>query len=165
MTSYSAYWIGQLAKRYNERGPAGMHNRQHTTSRRAARVRSERDGYTTDRPLRDALPSDLMTDVNSDSFTKKLSWAFRHHNGTRFGNESGVSSAPVMIRTRRPRGGASWWESSKWAQCRRRKAGLAGLGGLFLPFAREIFSRRKKSLRLPIKNNPRIPANPVPTDR
>ena len=87
MTSYSAYWIGQLAKRYNERGPAGMHNRQHTTSRRAARVRSERDGYTTDRPLRDALPSDLMTDVNSDSFTKKLSWAFRHHNGTRFGNE------------------------------------------------------------------------------
>ena len=44
VTSYSAYWIGQLAKRYNERGPAGMHNRQHTTSRRAARIRSERDG-------------------------------------------------------------------------------------------------------------------------
>jgi len=36
VTSYSAYWIGQLAKRYNEQGPAGMHNRQHTASRRAA---------------------------------------------------------------------------------------------------------------------------------
>src|SRR5258706_1327892 len=36
VTGYSAYWIGQIAKRYNERGPAGMHNRQHTTSRRAA---------------------------------------------------------------------------------------------------------------------------------
>jgi hypothetical protein len=36
VTGYSAYWIGQLAKRYNEHGPAGMHNRQHTTSRRAA---------------------------------------------------------------------------------------------------------------------------------
>lgn len=36
VTGYSAYWIGQLAKRYNTQGPAGMHNRQHTTSRRAA---------------------------------------------------------------------------------------------------------------------------------
>ena len=34
-TGYSRYWIGQLAKRYNEQGPAGMRNRQHTTSRRA----------------------------------------------------------------------------------------------------------------------------------
>jgi transposase len=33
-TGYSAYWIGQLARRYNEQGPAGMVNRQHTTSRR-----------------------------------------------------------------------------------------------------------------------------------
>jgi transposase len=36
VTGYSAYWIGHLARRYNEQGPAGMHNRQHTTSRRAA---------------------------------------------------------------------------------------------------------------------------------
>lgn len=36
VTGYSAYWIGQLAKRYNDQGPAGMHNRQHTTSRRTA---------------------------------------------------------------------------------------------------------------------------------
>src|SRR5262252_4892797 len=36
VTGYSAYWIGQLAKRYNAQGPAGMRNRQHTTSRRAA---------------------------------------------------------------------------------------------------------------------------------
>jgi transposase len=28
-TGYSAYWIGQIAKRYNEQGPEGMHNRQH----------------------------------------------------------------------------------------------------------------------------------------
>jgi transposase len=34
MTSYSAYWIGQIAKRYNSQGPAGMHNRRHTTSYR-----------------------------------------------------------------------------------------------------------------------------------
>jgi hypothetical protein len=33
VTGYSAYWIGQLAKRYNQQGLAGMHNRQHTTSR------------------------------------------------------------------------------------------------------------------------------------
>jgi hypothetical protein len=35
VTGYSAYWIGQIAKRYNEQGPASMQNRQHTTSRRA----------------------------------------------------------------------------------------------------------------------------------
>jgi Winged helix-turn helix len=28
-TGYSAYWIGQLARRYNAHGPAGMRNRQH----------------------------------------------------------------------------------------------------------------------------------------
>lgn len=33
-TGYSPYWIGQIAKRYNEQGAAGMTNRQHTTSRR-----------------------------------------------------------------------------------------------------------------------------------
>ena len=31
---YRAYWIGQIAKRYNEQGPAGMQNRRHTTSYR-----------------------------------------------------------------------------------------------------------------------------------
>ena len=36
VTGYSAYWIGQIAKRYNAQGPASMHNHQHTTSRRAA---------------------------------------------------------------------------------------------------------------------------------
>jgi transposase len=34
VTGYSAYWIGQIAKRYNAEGPASMHNRRHTTSRR-----------------------------------------------------------------------------------------------------------------------------------
>src|SRR5258708_26521914 len=34
VTGYSAYWIGQLAKRYNTEGPAGMHNRRHTTAHR-----------------------------------------------------------------------------------------------------------------------------------
>jgi hypothetical protein len=36
VTGYSAYWIGHIAKRDNAQGPAGMHTRQHTTSRRAA---------------------------------------------------------------------------------------------------------------------------------
>src|SRR5258706_12901346 len=31
---YRAYWIGQIAKRYNEQGPAGMQNRRPTTSYR-----------------------------------------------------------------------------------------------------------------------------------
>ena len=31
---YRAYWIGQIAKRYNEQGPAGLQNRRHTTSYR-----------------------------------------------------------------------------------------------------------------------------------
>jgi hypothetical protein len=35
---YRAYWIGQIAKRYNEQGPDGMHNRRHTTSYRPASV-------------------------------------------------------------------------------------------------------------------------------
>src|SRR5258707_12043407 len=35
-TSYSPYWIGQIAKRYNTQGPAGMINRQYTHSHRAA---------------------------------------------------------------------------------------------------------------------------------
>jgi hypothetical protein len=35
-TSYSPYWIGQIAKRYNTQGPAGMSNRQYTHSHRAA---------------------------------------------------------------------------------------------------------------------------------
>jgi transposase len=34
VTGYSAYWIGQIAQRYNTEGPAGMHNRRHTTSHR-----------------------------------------------------------------------------------------------------------------------------------
>ena len=37
---YRAYWIGQIAKRYNEHGPEGMHNRRHTTSYRPAPVLS-----------------------------------------------------------------------------------------------------------------------------
>lgn len=35
-TGYSRYWIGQIAKRYNAEGPAGMRNRQYTHSHRAA---------------------------------------------------------------------------------------------------------------------------------
>src|SRR5215469_1064559 len=39
-TGYTHYWIGQIAKRYNEQGPAGMVNRQHTTSWRVPRMLS-----------------------------------------------------------------------------------------------------------------------------
>jgi hypothetical protein len=35
-TGYSPYWIGQLAKRYNTEGPAGMRNRARLTSHRQA---------------------------------------------------------------------------------------------------------------------------------
>jgi transposase len=37
---YRAYWIGQIAKRYNEQGHEGMHNRRHPTSYRPAPVLS-----------------------------------------------------------------------------------------------------------------------------
>ena len=37
MTSYRAYWIGQIAKRYSEEEPSGMVNRRHTTSYLARR--------------------------------------------------------------------------------------------------------------------------------
>jgi winged helix-turn-helix protein len=40
VTGYRAYWIGQIAKRYNEQGPDGMHNRRHTTSYRPPPVLS-----------------------------------------------------------------------------------------------------------------------------
>ena len=33
-TGYSRYWIGQLVRRYNEQGPAAMHNRQDTHAHR-----------------------------------------------------------------------------------------------------------------------------------
>src|SRR5450755_5057630 len=39
-TGDTAAWIGQIAKRYNVEGPAGMVNRQHTTSWRAPRMLS-----------------------------------------------------------------------------------------------------------------------------
>jgi transposase len=39
-TGYNRGWIGQIAKRSNEQGPAGMVNRQHTTSWRAPRMLS-----------------------------------------------------------------------------------------------------------------------------
>jgi transposase len=34
-TGYTAYWIGQLARRYNNEGPAGMVTRRHTAPRHA----------------------------------------------------------------------------------------------------------------------------------
>jgi transposase len=37
---YRAYWIGRIAKRYNEQGPEGMCNRRHTTSYRPPPVLS-----------------------------------------------------------------------------------------------------------------------------
>src|SRR5258706_14296959 len=40
VTGYRAYWIGQIAKRYNEQGPAGMYNRRPTTSYRPPPVLS-----------------------------------------------------------------------------------------------------------------------------
>src|SRR5258708_32241171 len=39
-TGDTASWIGQIAKRYNAEGPAGMVNRQRTTSWRAPRLPS-----------------------------------------------------------------------------------------------------------------------------
>lgn len=39
-TGYTRAWIGQIAKRYNEQGPDGMHNRRRTTSWRAPRMLS-----------------------------------------------------------------------------------------------------------------------------
>lgn len=39
-TGYTRYWIGQIAKRYNSEGPAGMVNRQYTTSWRPPRMLS-----------------------------------------------------------------------------------------------------------------------------
>ena len=39
-TGYSRYWIGQIAKRYNAEGPAGMVNRQPTRTRRTPRLLS-----------------------------------------------------------------------------------------------------------------------------
>src|SRR6478736_391236 len=35
-TGYSAYWIGQLVRRYNREGPEGMRNRARITSHRQA---------------------------------------------------------------------------------------------------------------------------------
>src|SRR5258708_24936685 len=37
-TGYTRTWIGQIAKRYNAEGPAGLGNKQHTTSLRAPRL-------------------------------------------------------------------------------------------------------------------------------
>ena len=55
---YRAYWIGQIAKRYNAEGPAGMHNRRHTTSYRpppvlAPALQEERRGVLAAAAARD----------------------------------------------------------------------------------------------------------------
>src|SRR2546430_16557327 len=39
-TGYSRYWIGQVARRYNQQGPEGMVNRQYTHAHRAPLTRS-----------------------------------------------------------------------------------------------------------------------------
>jgi transposase len=35
VTGYSAYWIGQIARRYNQQGPAGVEDRRHALPGRA----------------------------------------------------------------------------------------------------------------------------------
>lgn len=55
-TGYSRYWIGQLAKRYNEQGPAGMIDRRRTDSRRAPSLLSAEQQEELRRALRGAAP-------------------------------------------------------------------------------------------------------------
>src|SRR5215471_18068365 len=57
-TGYRAYWIGQIAKRYNEQGPAGMVNRRHTTSYRPPSVLSAELQEESHRLLADAAAKD-----------------------------------------------------------------------------------------------------------
>src|SRR5258708_23506285 len=51
VTGYSAYGIGQIAKRYNTEGPAGLHNPPHTPSHPTPPTRLP------------ALPAELRPDV------------------------------------------------------------------------------------------------------
>ena len=37
-TGYSPYWIGQIARRYNTEGPAGLVNRRHAPGQRAPKL-------------------------------------------------------------------------------------------------------------------------------
>lgn len=39
-TGYSAYWIGQIARRYNTEGPDGMHNRRQTNGNASPKLLS-----------------------------------------------------------------------------------------------------------------------------
>lgn len=41
VTGYSAYWVGQIAKRYNAQGPAGVSNRWHQARGHAPIVSAE----------------------------------------------------------------------------------------------------------------------------
>ena len=55
-TGYNRAWIGQIAKRYNTEGPAGMVNRQHTTSWRAPRMLSAQQQEELRQALSGAAP-------------------------------------------------------------------------------------------------------------
>ena len=41
VTGYSAYWIGQIARRYNQQGPAGVEDRRHVLPGRARLLSAE----------------------------------------------------------------------------------------------------------------------------
>jgi transposase len=41
VTGYSAYWIGQIARRYNQEGPAGVEDRRHQARGRAPALAAE----------------------------------------------------------------------------------------------------------------------------
>ena len=68
VTGYRAYWIGQIAKRYNKEGPAGMVNRRHTTSYRPPPVLSPK----LQEELRAALADAAQQDVFKKTRTAKL---------------------------------------------------------------------------------------------
>ena len=41
VTGYSAYWVGQIARRYNEQGPEGVEDRRHRARGRAPTLTAE----------------------------------------------------------------------------------------------------------------------------
>ncbi len=41
VSGYSAYWIGQMARRYNREGPDGVRDRRHRTGERPFQLAQE----------------------------------------------------------------------------------------------------------------------------
>src|SRR5215472_9337411 len=93
VTGYSAYWIGQLARRYNEAGPTGVEDRRHQARGRRAGVLTAEQQEELRQALRGPAPegeawtgrtvAEWMTPRVGRPVASWLGWAYLRRLGLR----------------------------------------------------------------------------------